>query len=95
MFFQIEGLLADRTAAMFDHESGSLVVLPPIAGSLGCPPLINDSGQFQHIASCAPASMAAGAVFDIGADLCGFCHQKVKFTLLQLIQLLELDVARQ
>ena len=80
---------------MFDHGNGSLVVSPPIAGSLGCPPLINDSGQFQHIASCAPASMAAGSVFDIGSDLRGFCHLEVALSLLELIQLLKFDVTRQ
>ena len=54
---------------------------------------INDAGQFQDIAGGAPAAMAAGTIFMIGADLGGFRHQQIQFALRKVIQLLEFHFA--
>ena len=54
---------------------------------------INNSGQFQNVASGAPATMAAGAVFCVGADLGCFCHQQIQLSLREVIQLLEFHFA--
>ena len=50
---------------------------------------VDDSGQFQHIARCAPATVAAGSVFCVRADFGGFGHQQIQFALRQVIELLQ------
>ena len=56
------------------------------------PSPVNDPGEFQHIARCAPAAVTAGSVFCVRADLCGFGHQKIKFSLRQDIELLQFQL---
>ena len=53
------------------------------------PSSIDDLGQFQHIACGAPASMTAGSVFMVRADLSGLGHQKIQLSLRQVIELLQ------
>ena len=53
---------------------------------------IDDPGKFQHIARCAPATVTAGPVFRIRADLSGFSHQQIQFALWQVIQLLQFQL---
>ena len=53
------------------------------------PASIDDPRQLQYIARGAPASMTAGSVFRVRADLSGLCHQQVKLVLRQVIELLQ------
>ena len=56
------------------------------------PSPVNDPGEFKDIARGAPAAVTTRSILCIRADLCGFGHQKIQFSLRQVIELLQFQL---